>query len=250
MRSALSIESVENEELSSKTRKALLKIVCENGSDGRPFKLPNEADLSLQLGVSRNVLRDALMSLEEMGIVTRRRRRGTLANPQLARETGRMDSNPELKTMLEDMGFTVKTSTLRLGLEFDADPAFGLEGGTYLNVEKIFVSEEDDTPLAYCADHISGKFAKLAGDAIFSLEQLSHYEFLKRHCGTSLAYTVAHLDAIMPEPWLQDCMKIPSGEPVFFIDDFGYNFDHDIVVHSHIYYRHGCLDLKMLRKCW
>ena len=69
----LNIVRMNSQQLSYRTKMALISIIRENGKDGKPFKLPNEDELATRLGVSRNVLRDALMSLEELGFVTRRR---------------------------------------------------------------------------------------------------------------------------------------------------------------------------------
>ena len=240
----------EAEDLYSKTKKELVEMICAFSEDDKPFKLPNEAELSSKLGISRNVLRDVLMSLEDLGIVTRRRSKGTIANPALARITDRMDSNPELQRMLEEAGFTVRAKTLRLGFEFEEDAAFGPHQDPYLNVEKIFVSAEDDRPLAYCSDHISGKYAKNAGNSILALKDISHYEFLRQYCGTDMAYTLSHIDATIPQPWLADLMQTAPGDPLIAIDDYAYNYDHEVVVHSSIYYRHGELGLKVLRKSW
>lgn len=237
-----------NEELSHKTKRALLDIIVNHGDEGKPFKLPNEDDLSHSLGVSRNVLRDALLSLEEIGVVTRRKSIGTIANPQIARENGRLDINPELVQMMEDEGYEVRIETQCLGFVFDNDPDLGPNQDSYLNVEKVFYA--DEMAAAYCIDHIAGSYAKMAEDSIMKLKGLSHYEFLKEYCDTAMAYTMVHVHAVMPEPWLNEVMKLPPGEPVMKMDDLVYNYDHEIIVHSNIYFRSGYLPLKFLRKSW
>lgn len=245
--SDINIMRMENEELSHKTKKALIDIILQNGEDGSPFKLPNEDELSQRLGVSRNVLRDALTSLEEVGIVTRRRSKGTIANPRVASATCRLDIGPELYHMMEDAGYQVRVETLRLGVEYKADPAFPNEE-SYVNVEKVFYA--DETPAAYCADHIARSYADRAKDPLLDLENISHYQFLERYCNTSMAYTMAHIDAQMPEPWLAQILQTSPGEPVLSMDDYAYNFDHELVAHSTIYFKRGFLDLKFLRKSW
>ena len=70
--------------LSQTTKLAIINMIQHNAKPGVPYKLPNEGELAATLGVSRNVLRDSLASLAEMGLVTRRRGRGTIANTDLA----------------------------------------------------------------------------------------------------------------------------------------------------------------------
>jgi GntR family transcriptional regulator len=47
-----------------------------------PYRLATEAELSKQYGVSLITLRQALKSIEEEGLISRHRRRGTFVNPQ------------------------------------------------------------------------------------------------------------------------------------------------------------------------
>lgn len=242
----LTITRMDSEQLSYKTKMALMEIIRINGADGRPFKLPNEDELSQRLGVSRNVLRDALMSLEEVGVVTRRRNKGTIANPAIATATCRLDTNPELFRMIQDAGYRARSENVRLGFVSQPEPT--LEGDCYLNVEKIFYA--DDRPVAYCADHISGKFIPPGARDTAQLADLSHYKFMEACCSVSMAYTMAHIDAALPEPWLAQAMDLEPQEPVLLMDDFAYSYDHALVAHSTIWFKRGVLDLKFLRKSW
>ena len=248
MDNKLLITRVDNAQLSHKTRAALIEIIRQNAVDGKPFKLPNEDELSQQLGVSRNVLRDALMSLEQMGIVTRRRSKGTIANPQIVNFQGRLDTEPELFRTLKEVGYDVRVETQRLGFVFENDPIFGKDQDCYLNVEKLFYA--DGKPAAYCADRIIGSYAKLAKDSIFKLQQQSHYEFLEQNCHTTMAYTMANLDARIPEPWIAQILRTEENEPVLVMEDIVYNYDHEILVHSFIHFRRGVINIKFLRKYW
>lgn len=248
MMDRLNISRVDNKQLSYKTKMALVDLIRSSSEDGKPFKLPNEDDLSRRLGVSRNVLRDALASLEEMGIVTRRRGKGTIANPAIANATYRLDTAPELFQALTESGCNPRMESLNLGFVFQNDPAFGPDSESYLNTEKLFWV--DDIVATYCTDHISGRFAELAKDSIFALQNLSHYQFLEQYCGTTMAYTMSHLDAIIPDEHVAKLMRLKPNEPVLFMDDYVYNYDHEIVGHSMIYFRGSLLDLKFLRKNW
>lgn len=239
---------MDNGEVSFKAKKALLDIILQGGADGRPFKLDNEDALSQQIGVSRNVLRDALMSLEVAGVVTRRRSKGTIANPVLANTGGRLDIGPEIADMIEQAGYRVRVETQRLGFEFKADPVFEPAQDSYLNVEKIFFA--DDIAAVYCIDHISGVYASRRKDAILTMKSLSHYKFVEKYCDTTMAYSLAHIDAVLPQPWLCRLMGLSPGEPVLSMEDYAHNDDHEIVAHSMMYFRSGFLDLKFLRKSW
>ena len=65
-----------------------------------------------------------------------------------------------------------------------------------------------------------------------------------------MAYTLSHIDAVIPPPAVAELMQLSAGEPVLLMDDHVYNYDHEIVAHSIIYFRSGILDLKFLRRNW
>ena len=150
--------------------------------------------------------------------------------------------------MIQDAGYTVRVDTLRLGFVFERDADLAEGGDAYLNVEKVFFA--DESPVAYCTDHIAGHFARNAENAIMRLRDISHYEFLDRLCGTTMAYTMAHIDAVPADETLCEVLKVAPGDVLLRMEDFAYNYDHEVVVHSVIYFRRGYLDLKFLRKNW
>jgi len=70
---------LDNESLFKKLKKALMEIIERKIANG-DIKLPPEATLCKQLGVSRTVLRDVLSHLEALGYILRKRSKGTINN--------------------------------------------------------------------------------------------------------------------------------------------------------------------------
>jgi GntR family transcriptional regulator len=102
MPSAGRLEHIETGSLSRRTRDALLKA-ARSGifPDGR---LPPESELAEQIGVSRTTVRAALQSLEDEGLVSRRRRYGTFIDTQLARTSMRLNRLEPFATLIEQSG--------------------------------------------------------------------------------------------------------------------------------------------------
>jgi len=242
----IKIKPVDSQQLSYRTKLALISIIRENGKDGKPFKLPNEDELASKLNVSRNVLRDVLMSLEEMGIVTRRRSKGTIASPYIANAACRLDTDPVFSQMLKHAGYESKVKTLFFGFVNDeaTEPT-----GELLNLvsKKLFYA--DGVPVAYIIDRFLNK-TDLKDEDIARLSELSHKEILEQVYDTPYAYALAHIDAILPDKEVSQYLEIDPMTPVVYLRDQGFNFDHELIVVTSTYIRSGTLDLKVLRKSW
>ncbi|MBQ3102779.1 MAG: GntR family transcriptional regulator [Oscillospiraceae bacterium] len=243
----LNIVRMNSQQLSYRTKMALISIIRENGKDGKPFKLPNEDELATRLGVSRNVLRDALMSLEELGFVTRRRSKGTIASPAVANATCRLDTDPELFRMIQRAGYTPGIKHLFLGVDSNYPPE---ENGVTLKLvsKKIFYA--DETPAALCIDRFAEHEPLSEEDLSQKMRDQSHKDTLENIYGTAYAYTMAHIDAVLPDEETAACLGVSTSAPVLLMEDYGYNYDHELIVRSTIYFRPGILDLKFLRKNW
>ena len=247
MRNSIHIEPVDNSELSAKTKAALIELIRSQESD-EPFKLPSEDQLSQMMGVSRNALRDVLASLEEMGLVTRQRSKGTLGNPKVARETCRLDTDPGLFSMIRQMGRTPRTDMTSVGMVQKNDPLMGAECQAYLEVSKRFYA--DDVPVVLTIDHILGELAEGKEELFPQLEKESCFSFLKRSCRVPVAYSMATFDVAHADAQLQELFQVGPEELFLVIDDIVYSKDLKIVCHARSYYRKGYLPVKVLRKGW
>ena len=85
------METNEKEKLSDKITMDILEMITVQKRFQPGDKLPNEIDLALELGVSRTTLREAENNLAALGILERRRGKGTFV--------------AENKKLTDDMGF-------------------------------------------------------------------------------------------------------------------------------------------------
>lgn len=243
----MEISKISNEPLSYRTRHALMKIIQRNTKDGATFKLPKEEDLAKMLGVSRNVLRDALTVLEQAGYVTRRRSIGTIANPSVADTKCRIDMEPDMTKIIEEAGYQVKEEILDVAYVKKQIPCFADDEQTYLTIKKLFYA--DGHPAIYCVDCLPERvFELIPENLIQNLRDNSEYNILKHHA--DIAYLMARIGAEIPESWLREIMQLEEMTPVLYIEDHSYNFDHEIVAWSMLYFKQHMFNLRLLRKSW
>jgi GntR family transcriptional regulator len=93
---------LESRSLSGRVREAILDAIRSGAyPDDR---LPPEAELAARLGVSRTTIRAALQSLAEDGIVSRRRRHGTVVNSHLLRRSMPLTRLVSFRALVEQSG--------------------------------------------------------------------------------------------------------------------------------------------------
>lgn len=74
---------MEKKSLSQQTAEGLYARIVAEGRPGTGEKLPNELELSQELGVSRTTLREAIRSLVTQGVLEVRRGKGTFVSEQV-----------------------------------------------------------------------------------------------------------------------------------------------------------------------
>ena len=97
-------------------------------ADGR---LPPEADLARELGVSRTTVRAALHTLAEDGIVSRRRRHGTIVNEHMLHGSLPLNRLLSFRELVEQSGYVATVDPLVRRVEPAPPPiaaALGLTG--------------------------------------------------------------------------------------------------------------------------
>ena len=114
--------------------------------------------------------------------------------------------------------------------------------------KKIFYA--DETPAALCIDRFAEHEPLSEEDLSQKMRDQSHKDTLENIYGTAYAYTMAHIDAVLPDEETAACLGVSTSAPVLLMEDYGYNYDHELIVRSTIYFRPGILDLKFLRKNW
>jgi GntR family transcriptional regulator len=197
-----------------------LRSLIENGTYRPGEQLPSQAELAVQLGISRPTLREALLNLEQEGIIVRRHGVGTFVAPGYGE---RLESGLErLESILE--------SAARQGqaLHFDAldvqqVPAdeglaerLQVPPGTPLtSVGRAILAE--NIPVAFMQDILAA--AVLAPTDIGTSFNGSVLDLLRQLPGRHVAQAVAEIVALNADAFLASTLEVAPGAAIVLIEE-------------------------------
>lgn len=211
-------------------------------------RLPPEADLAVQLGVSRTTIRAALQSLSDDGIVSRRRRHGTVVNRHVLRSTMGLNRLVSFRALIEQSGHvpSVDPQIHRAqDADDDAAAALGLEPGTPCLIVKRLLRANGD-PVIHITDTVP--LDRLPADLGDIVDADSTFGFLA-------ANDVGHVDHVRAElvPRVADRaqpreLEIAPGTAYIELREVLFTADHERIAFSRIAVDDALVRLSLVRR--
>jgi GntR family transcriptional regulator len=130
------VERLANAKLADRARSAILQAILGKQFVGR---LPPEEELATMLDVSRTTIRSALQSLEQDGIITRKRALGTTINAHVRPSTLALQRLVGFDGLLREEGYDVRT---HVAWHWGAAPAAFAEVFPTLEGEECLLMEK------------------------------------------------------------------------------------------------------------
>jgi len=230
-----------NPSLTEQVKAHLKDLILNDGfEDGR---IPPEAELAEELGVSRTTVRDALSRLEHEGAVSRRQGSGTFVNEPVLQIKSRLEEIWSYEQVLEDHGYTPSVEVLRVEtVEEDGDDV--------LLIEKLFL--EDNRPVVLTRNRIPSEIVTAGGDAPGAEYELDSatpiYEFLEEHAGRTLTYYVSDIVPVTLDGEVADALGVEPGTLAVSFDEIGYDQNNEPVVRATSYFRDDLLRFRLVRR--
>jgi DNA-binding GntR family transcriptional regulator len=199
-----------------------------------PFgsQLPSEAELMEQLGVSRTTLREAIKSLEELGLIYRRRGLGTFVSERSIVKD--LSLNFGITTMISQAGLKPGTIDQEIRLENAAPEAAKAlelaEGGQVLVVDRVRTA--NGRPSVWTLDYFdAARFdiqrlrASLAGGQ-------SVYTMLREEFQLSVGRGVATLAPAAASATTAAKLQVKRGTPMMLITQTDYSSNDQPILYS------------------
>jgi GntR family transcriptional regulator len=191
----------------------LRELIGRLGTEGR-LRLPSEAELSAALGVSRATLRSALQSLQKEGRIRRLHGHGTFINRHALGLGANLAEAGAFVDLLAEAGYEPSVSTVGRRVEpLVEDVAGSLEipsGEQGLRIERVFHASGD--PAVHSVDLFP--VSLLGGDPRGLDPMRSTFEFVERHIGSPVCYSVAEVSPVLPPPEVAGALRIPPSQPL------------------------------------
>lgn len=231
--------------LSEQVRRNLReRITNDEFEDGR---IPPEADLASELGVSRTTVRDALGRLESEGAIFRKQGAGTFVNEAGLQIKTRLDEIWSYEEALRAHGYVPSVRLLMVRSE-PATPEcaslLGLEpGDPVLVTEKLFLEGGEPVVLTRNAIPLDMVGAYSDEDCRRPI-----YEFLEEHCRRYLRYYLSDVIPVNASGEVARHLGLTEGTALLSFNEVGYDRDNEPVVHSTSFFRDDLMRFRLIRR--
>jgi GntR family transcriptional regulator len=222
--------------LSARAQQYLLSLI-ENGTYEPGEQLPSQADMAAQLGISRPTLREALLNLEQEGLIVRKHGVGTFVAPGSSRrlETGieRLESVLELAArqgLVTDVA-GLEVEEREAGEEESAHLRVS-EGTPVTEVRRVIVV--DGKPAAYMVDLFPS--SRLVAECIDDGFQGSVLDLLRCNPDLNLAEAVADIVALNATGYLVDKLQVKPGQALLLLEETLFDVENRPVEFSRNYF--------------
>jgi GntR family transcriptional regulator len=222
------------------------RIVSEEFEEGR---IPSEAALASELGVSRTTIRDALSRLEQEGVIYRKQGAGTFVNEAGLQIKIRLEEIWGYEAMLEAHGYAPSTRIVSVE-EKAAEPRVAKElnlkpDERVLTVQKLFLA--DNTPVIFTENYIPTQIIKTPYTA--DDFHLPMYDFLPNFCQQHLVYYLSEIVPLLAPDWLVARLNLPpQATALITFQEVGYNQENIPILRACSYFRDDLVRLRLIRR--
>ena len=223
----------------------VLEYISQNQLE-RNDQLPSEAAIAKMLGVSRNTLREAYVSLENEGIIVRRHGIGTFVTHSPVIRDSLNEFSP-FAQIIQESGYTPSFQTLSMSHEYapaDVYDVFDVPSSNKLRCIRRLVLASDQ-PVIYVDDYISPvvEEAALNWDAFDG----NMVQFLAASFTVPLHQIQSQIRAAAISPQISEYLELEEGTPILSVRSTIYTVDNQPINYSKICFNSNIVELNIVR---
>jgi GntR family transcriptional regulator len=222
------LERLENRPLAAKARDTILQTILSQGFEGG--RLPSEDELASMLNVSRTTIRTALHSLEQDGIVTRRRALGTTVNQHVRPDLVALQRLAGFDWLLHEKGHKVRTD-----VNWSKSPI------TPELAELFLCTLDDDCLLTNKLFFADGELAIYVRDLVPWGEVVkaprgklspSLFDFSSKHCRDPIDHAIVEIEPAVKRDASSTELTVAIGDPFARLHEHHFAHDGRPIAHS------------------
>ncbi|MCY6381262.1 GntR family transcriptional regulator [Hoeflea prorocentri] len=212
-----------------------LEAVIRAGELEPHSRMPSEEALKEMFGVSRTVVRNAMQTLANRGLVVKVHRKGIFVDaPPL--ETAFLTSNLSVYDDMVSRGHQVSTNTFefqRAEAEQEERDALQLKDDeTVIRIGRLFWM--DEKPITYT--HMTLHGGKLPGFETLNIENRSILGLIRERYGRRLRRCERWFRAVIAPDYVCEAMGVAPGTPMMWIESIAYEADNTPLEFYRAYY--------------
>jgi len=223
----------------------MLKFISQNNLK-RNDQLPSESSIAKDLGVSRNTLREAYVTLENEGVIVRRHGIGTfVAQPPYIQDS--LNEFSPFAQIIQDVGYTPNFKTLSTDI-ITAPPDVSdvlKQNGTdkVRYIQRLVLA--DQKPVIYVEDFVPAEVNLQVTN--WETFQGNLVEVLAKTLNTPLHQIQSYIQARALPANISEYMEIPTGAPILGVRSTIYTQDNQAVTFSKLCFNSEIIELNIVR---
>lgn len=213
-------------------------------------KLTSEPELSEILGVSRGTLREALTSLENMGVISRKHGRGAFVSQNPSKVVAGIEKLESLTASIRQSGHLAEDKVLSIHeATLDEKMAKLLNLKTEdicYEIESLRLS--DGIPVIYCFDIVPGFLVNKDKDFLrFRYKCESLDEFFDKYTKYKPSKYVSTINAMLPPSKVSRLLEVRGNIPMIYLEGIMYDESGIPINYGYQYFRGDKYQFKLVR---
>lgn len=228
-------------------RNEIINLI-DKGVFHRCEKLSSETKLANQFSTSRTTIRDALLSLEQDGVVIRRHGIGTFIAPYPIKLSNRIDELVTIPEMISGEGFKPKLAFH--DIKEIIGPSDGHKNLGISDIEILYQSKRlylaDGHPAVYIIEYIQlNNNARLIDWSNFKGDMVN---FIEDQVGVRIDHVYARIKSIIGSPEIAEILQVGPCFPLLFTSHKAYTVEGLPISYSIAYHNSKYIEYDVVRK--
>ena len=221
--------------------------------DFKNNKLPPEDKLSEMLGISRSTIREALITLDREGIITKKQGIGNLIHKSTLETKMRIDLIRDFLKLLEDGGYKASVKRIKSGwtdklTQFDTKIPSSFRDKKYFLIEFLYLADSQPAILAINIIPESVLNATPQNEEMPFDSFKKYLNFLNKYTIEEISHSISKYTPGKANQTISKILKIKENEPIIKREEFYYGIFDKLLCYSEIFFHPHLISLTMVHK--